>query len=329
MLRRGIAWLLLASLTSCAARLPVAPAQPADDPTFVAEVAEAPPGLPDDAPAAFTLRAGDVVAVKIVSLEVTDLGALAVDGQGRIFVPMVGAVELGGCELPEASRRLETAVRTLDRTARVALWVLDPAGHTVTVIGAVERPGVLPLHGALRLVEAIAATGGTRSAASDGEIASLADLDAGRVVRDGTALPISLGRALRGEPGHDVWLRAGDVVVVPAASGERIRVLGQVRSPRVVPFHPGMRLTEAIALAGGTTEDADEADVRVLRGPLSAPHVYCADLKALFRGGAKDVELAKGDVVFVTEHWLASMGHVLQRLTPLLAATAVGLALKK
>jgi polysaccharide export outer membrane protein len=207
--------------------------------------------------------------------------------------------------------------------------VLDAAGHTVTVIGAVERPGVLPLRGALRLVEAIAASGGPRTAASEGEIASLADLDAGRVVREGKALPISLGRAVRGEPGHDVWLRPGDVVVVPAATGERIRVLGEVRSPRVVPFRPGMRVTEAIALAGGTTQDADEADVRVLRGPLSAPHVYRADLRALFRGEAKDVELAKGDVVFVTEHWLASMGHVLQRLTPFLAATTVGIALKK
>jgi protein involved in polysaccharide export with SLBB domain len=124
-------------------------------------------------------------------------------------------------------------------------------------------------------------------------------------------------------------MRAGDVVVVPAARNERVSVLGEVRQPRVLPFHPGLRATEAIALAGGTTQDADDADVRILRGPLSSPHVYRADLKALLRGEAKDVELMKGDVVFVTEHWLATTGHVLQRLTPLLAATAVGLTLRK
>ena len=76
-----------------------------------------------------------------------------------------------------------------------------------------------------------------------------------------------------------------------------------------------------------TAYDADEADVRVIRGPLSAPVVYRASLEGLAAGEATDVELTRGDVVYVTTEWLASFGEVLQRLSPLLGvATVAGLS---
>ena len=74
-------------------------------------------------------------------------------------------------------------------------------------------------------------------------------------------------------------------------------VLGDVERPRTVPFRPGMRLSEALARAGGPNDDADEADVRVIRGPLSSPAVYRASLEGLVGGEATDVELAPGDTV--------------------------------
>jgi polysaccharide export outer membrane protein len=82
-------------------------------------------------------------------------------------------------------------------------------------------------------------------------------------------------------------------------------------------------------MAGGTSEFADEADVRIVRGPLSQPRVYRANYKDLFRGKATDVLLAPGDVVFVTEHWFGSVTHVVQRLTPFIAATALTVAVSK
>lgn len=37
----------------------------------------------------------------------------------------------------------------------------------------------------------------------------------------------------------------------------------------------------------------------------------------LFAGVRKDVVLAPGDVVYVSEHWFASVGEVLERVMPL------------
>jgi polysaccharide biosynthesis/export protein len=155
----------------------------------------------------------------------------------------------------------------------------------------------------------------------------LADLEGARVVRDGVALPIDVALAASGHVRHDVRVQPGDLLHVPPARGRHVTILGDVAQPRTVPFRPGMRLSEALARAGGPNDDADEADVRVIRGPLSAPRVYRASLEGLAAGEATDVELTRGDVVYVTTEWLASFGEVLQRLSPLLGvATVAGLS---
>jgi polysaccharide export outer membrane protein len=135
---------------------------------------------------------------------------------------------------------------------------------------------------------------------------------------------VSVGRALEGDPLHNVRVRPGDLVFVPPSRGQRISVLGEVRSATSIPYYRGLRLTEAMARAGGATDDADNGDVRVIRGPLSKPKVYTASIKALRNGDGHDVLLEPGDVVYVTEHWFASVTNVVQRLTPALAAAAFG-----
>jgi hypothetical protein len=64
---------------------------------------------------------------------------------------------------------------------------------------------------------------------------------------------------------------------------------------------------------------ADDEDVRVVRGPLDKPIVYKYDFDALVSGKGGDIELAPGDVVFVTDHWVANVGEVINRVSPLLA----------
>jgi hypothetical protein len=76
---------------------------------------------------------------------------------------------------------------------------------------------------------------------------------------------------------------------------------------------------------GGFNINADLEDVRLIRGPLKSPIVYQYDMKKVISGRAGDVELAPGDVVFVTPHWSATMGEVINRITPLLNLMLTGL----
>jgi polysaccharide export outer membrane protein len=320
--------LVSVALAACAPRLPAAPATPGASAFPPPERVEL-PGLPDDPPAPTRLLPGDVVAYRVVAVDPAEVPRAQVDGAGRLHLPLVGDVAVGGLDPSGAEAAIDRALARYDRFARASVTLVEAAGHRATVGGAVERPGAYPVAPELRLAELLALAGGPRSAIEDAEIVGVADLEGGRVVRDGAALPVSVGLAMRGDPRHNVRVRAGDVVFVPATAGRRVTVLGDVRRGRVLGYRPGLRLSEAIAAAGGASGDADLHDVRVVRGSLSAPQVYRADLRALVDGAGADVELAPGDVVYVTTRWFATAAEVTSRLTPLLAATAIGLSIAK
>jgi polysaccharide export outer membrane protein len=97
-------------------------------------------------------------------------------------------------------------------------------------------------------------------------------------------------------------------------------VLGEVLRQTPIAYRQGIRLTEALAHAGGLAmARADRHDIRIIRGPLREPLVYTTNLKALTSGEATDVELAPGDIIYVTKSWYASTADVLNSLAQVLS----------
>jgi polysaccharide export outer membrane protein len=261
----------------CAARLESPPSAPgaAEEPFGPAE-SLVPSGLANDPEQPFALLPGDGLVLHVVSAETTETPGLFVDEQGLVALPLVGAVDVRGLTLPEAGRRIEASLHEYDAFARVWLTVAEPAGHKASVLGAVERPGTLVVHGGMRVADAMAAVGGPKAHDVDGQLFDVADLEAARIVRAPSSVPISVSRALEGDPRHNVRLRPNDLVYLPPARNRGVSILGDVKSPRVVPFASGLRLSMALAIAGGATREADESDVRIVRGRPSAPRVYRA-----------------------------------------------------
>jgi protein involved in polysaccharide export with SLBB domain len=139
-------------------------------------------------------------------------------------------------------------------------------------------------------------------------------------------LPVSIRLALAGDTKHNILVHPGDQLFVPPGLGSRIAVLGQTGTGGIMlNYRPGMRVTEALASAGGFTIDSDDEDIRVVRGPLDKPLVYTYDFDALVSGKGGDIELAPGDVVFVTDHWVANAGEFIDRISPLLAIAVSGI----
>lgn len=313
--------------SACARPLPEAPTRPGDDPFPPPERIEL-PGVAEDPARPFSLLPGDLLSVRVISLSPLETVDVPVQATGWVHVPLAGDVEVGGLTLGDAASRIERAYGAYDRHARVVLTVKEARGHRATVVGAIDKPGSYVLEPDTRLAELFAKAGGSlRSTMDTGESVDAADLPAARLVRSGVALPVSVERALTGDVRHNVRVSSGDLLYVPPAIGRTINVIGEVNDPRAVPFRPGMRLSDALALAGGPTDAADNGDVRVVRGKLSAPRVYRADLGALLEGEGGDIELAAGDTVFVTKHWFASTTDVVGKVAPALAAVAIGAAL--
>ncbi|HRI62635.1 MAG TPA: SLBB domain-containing protein [Polyangium sp.] len=280
-------------------------------------------GLSDDSPPAPTVLPGDMLRLQIVSPEAYEPIELWVNASGQVHVPLGGDVAISGLTLTDAEQRIEQKIQQYDKFARVNLIMQSFSGHRVIVSGAVDKPGAYEARPGVRIADVVAQAGGVRVLLANGEAQEAADIDAARIVRQGKTLPISIKFALVGEPLHNVYVRPGDIIFIPWLTNRQIPVLGDVKSARNVPYHQGLRLTEALAAAGGAARTADTADVRIVRGPLSRAKVYRANLDDLMTGATTDIELVPGDVIFVTEHWFATATDVINRLTPILAAATV------
>ena len=80
----------------------------------------------------------------------------------------------------------------------------------------------------------------------------------------------------------------------------RISILGSVRNPGLYPVDPTVSLSEALALAGGVTPDADRGDIRLVR----SGRVLREDLDQGTLLGTTPIE--SGDRIFVGQKsWFA------------------------
>lgn len=300
-----------------------APAYPSADDGF--QVVDAtPPGLDSDPAVPLALYPGDRVALRLESAEVSTVDGLNVDERGMLHVPLAGDVDVAGIPLTVAEQRIEQGMRPFDATVRVTVLLADPLGHQASVVGAVGSQGRVHVTSGMRVADLLAAAGGPTQ---DEMGAFTADLDLARVVRGGQALPISVRLALTGDPRHNVRVRAGDHLFVPPQRAGLISVLGEVSGARVIVYQDGIRLSQALAMAGGATRDANGGDIRIVRGPSDRPLVYRAAIDHIAAGEHPDPVLAAGDIVLVGSSALADFRDVMSAIAPIVtlgATTAVG-----
>ncbi|MCB9591958.1 MAG: SLBB domain-containing protein [Sandaracinaceae bacterium] len=314
------AWL---ALPGCGASLPRAPQYPSADEGFRAADAT-PPGLDSDPASPLSLYPGDRVALRMESATVSTVEGLSVDERGILHVPLVGDVDVSGLPLTEAERRIETGMHPFDATVRITVLLSEPLGHQASVVGAVGDQGRIPVTSGMRVADLLAAAGGPVQADNG---AFIADLDLARLVRGGQAVPISVRIALTGDPRHNVRIRPGDHLYVPPQRAGLISVIGEVNGARVFPYQEGIRLSQALAMAGGATRDANGGDIRIVRGPSDHPMVYRAAIDHIVAGEHADPILAPGDIVHVGSSALADFRDVMSAAAPVIslgATAAVG-----
>ena len=314
---------VLVALAACTPSFPRAPTLPSERDAF-GQTSVVPSGMDDDGPAALSLYPGDVITLVLQSAEREEQPGLVVDERGVVHVPLAGDVQVGGVPLTQAEQALETALRQYDRTVRVSILLTDPAGHGATVIGAVSEPGRFTVTPGMRLADLLAVAGGPQRNEEEAVGFSGADLGGSRLVRNGEALPVSLTLALNGDPRHNVRVRPGDVLYVPADLQRLVSVLGQVRDSQVMQHRPGMRITQALALAGGVTRDGNWGDVRVIRGDSEHPRVYQASVADIVDGRSPDVVLAPGDIVYVASAGHADLRDVMNSIASFLSLGTTG-----
>lgn len=241
------------------------------------------------------LHSGD--GLRFTVLGQADLSFEAkVPADGAIPYPLIGKVALSG-RTPEEVRldikdRLEKDYLV---SADVTVLVMEYSKRFVHVVGAVPKPVVCEVPGgrSMTLLQAITQAGGFSEEAAKHSIV---------IYRKGMAIPFNAAPLEEGR-GRDPVLMPDDIVLVPAR--EKVYVLGQVGRPGafVVDADRGLTASQAIALAGGVTRIANDANVRLLRRDKAGiRQTYVLNLARVVNGRPQeDVPLQPGDLLFVPE----------------------------
>src|SRR5437868_3090920 len=104
----------------------------------------------------------DQIAIRILEApEIVDR-PVRVDTNGVIELPLVGPVRAGGLTVPELHDILVAKFRTFIREPEITITVEEFRSQPVSVIGAVNSPGIQQVRGRKTLVEMLSLAGGVR-----------------------------------------------------------------------------------------------------------------------------------------------------------------------
>jgi polysaccharide export outer membrane protein len=108
-------------------------------------------------------------------------------------------------------------------------------------------------------------------------------------------------------------------VVVKSASNARITVDGSVGAPGIYPLQGRMSLIQAIAMAKGTTDDANPHRVVIFRQINGQRQAAAFDLQSIRRGEMADAEIFGNDIIVVDGSASKSTFKTVVSTVPLLA----------
>ncbi len=170
-------------------------------------------GAPGNSSGSYVISPLDYIRVALsVADELQFSTEMRVSKAGTITVPHLGTVSIVGLSIDEARQKLyEPYNRDYYVEPHVDIIILEYAERNVTVVGKVNRQGVIPFPSekGLTLMEAIAAAGGW----SNDRLADKGKVTITRTDENGDKSVVTVDA--RDLTGNDYPLREGDLINVP------------------------------------------------------------------------------------------------------------------
>ena len=270
----------------------------------------------------YILGNGDQVSVRVFGADDMPERPTEVGPDGIISLPMVGKVHVSGVSVRDAENDLTNRYKKYFKDPEITVTVTDYRSQPVTVVGAVNAPGVVQLRGPTRLMRVLSQAGGLKPEAGDKVLITRKLPDQGTATTPPstasatTGLPaepnssfylkeIDLLKIIDGtDPAANMIVEANDLITVPRA--KMVYVIGDVGRPGgyVLDGHSSkLTVLQAVALAGGVNKSAAYGAARILRpvaGGSNTPREETQiDLKKIMSSKAPDVPLHADDILYV------------------------------
>ena len=263
----------------------------------------------------YELDAGDVLNIKVYNHP--DLETQTpVTPDGHVGMMFVGQVKVGGCTLPEASKRIEQALETYIKNPVVGISPVSINSQSVTIAGGVEHPGMYSVSSGLRLSDLFAKAGGSSSRLFDGQVVDVADFKHSLFIRGDRIIDVDFAAAIeKGDYWNNIKLHRGDYIYIAVRSETMVTILGEVHNPHRRIWNRTLGLLELIADGGGLRETYWQYAV-IMRGGFADPTYYRVDLDGVLQGKKPNVMLEPGDIVYIPRDNISEYNVFIRKLMP-------------
>jgi polysaccharide export outer membrane protein len=250
--------------------------------------------------------------LEISGPELTDMPnkPVRIDGEGDIVVPLAGSVHVAGMTVQQTEQELNKALSKYIRHPQVVVNVAEVRSQPVSVLGAVNSPGVHQVQGHKTVLEMLALAGGIRQDAGY-SIRITRQLEWGCISLPGAQLDasgkfsvaeVNLRKIMDAKtPEENIQIFPHDVISVPKA--EMVYVIGEVHRSGgfVLGEHKSISVLQALSLAEGLNTGADPRHAKILRlKPEADQRVEVpVDVKDALNGKKPDMPLQGEDILFI------------------------------
>jgi len=242
----------------------------------------------------------DLLEVSVFGLDELNK-TVRVSEAGKITLPLLGEIAIGGLTKNELEQKLQDMLRKdYLQNPQVTVFIREYQSRRVSILGAVGIPGVYELVGTQTLLQVIALAGSLTDEAGD-EIIIL------RKKQDGKdqSIRISIDDLMRkGDANLNIRLQSEDIITVPPDREVTIFVYGRVNKPGALTVKRSKipTLQRAIAQAGGFAEGASKGGVIITRKSGEEKEIRIkVNVKDIIKGKRKDIQLQENDVIYVPE----------------------------
>ncbi len=232
-------------------------------------------------------------------------GEVTVDYKGEIKFPPIKKMSVAGMTTFQLEEELTTALSKYLIDPVVFVKVKEFNSKRVIALGEITT-GMYSLKRRTTLVEFIGQIGGMKPNSDSFHIKL--------IPKDGKMAVYNLNELINDpRKSAEVTVSGGDTVYVPPLEINKVFVLGEVKNPSVINIKGTLSITEAIAQAGGFTQNAVKSSIIVIRGELGSQKGIRVNLNELLKRAdvSQNIGLNPGDIVYVPKSFVADIERFL------------------
>ncbi|MBI4908798.1 MAG: polysaccharide biosynthesis/export family protein [Acidobacteria bacterium] len=267
----------------------------------------------------YLLGPGDRVSVSLGDLKEMEIKPAVVEMDGMIQLQHAGRIKADGLSTVQLAREIEARLAKVVRKPQVTVEVTEYASQPVSVLGAVNKPGIHQLKGRRTLAEVLALAEGLRPEAGNHLVitrlktSGAIPLHNSRTDATGefSTAEVNLSALMEARnPATNIQMRPNDVVTIP--KGDIVYVLGSVKKPGgfVLADREAMTVLRALSMAEGLLPMAAVQNARILRSrgaELKAEQVP-VDVKGILASRKPDEPMRANDILYIPNSAAKSVG---------------------